>query len=66
MLEANINPETSEILCPTCKKNDFKVFRRRKDSEEIYLNQCKCESCGQLFIYKVDKKNNVILDKKAG
>jgi Zn finger protein HypA/HybF involved in hydrogenase expression len=46
MLEANINPETSEILCPTCNKSDFKVFRRRRVSEEIYLNQCKCEGCG--------------------
>ena len=62
--EANINSGTSEVLCPTCKKGNFKIFRRDKVSEEIYLNHCKCEECAQLFIYKVDKKNSPIFGKR--
>ena len=65
MLEANINPETFEILCPDCSKSNFKIFRRDKLSKEQYLNHCKCESCGQIFVYKVDKRNNVILEKEV-
>lgn len=60
--QAKINPETKEVLCPTCEESNFKAFRRDKISKEIYLNHCKCENCAQLFIYKVDKKNNVILE----
>lgn len=60
MLKAKINPETSEIVCPTCNESNFTIFRRDKVSKEIYLNHCKCENCGQLFIYNVDKKNNPI------
>lgn len=60
-LRAKVNPETNEILCPTCEESNFKVFRRNKISKEIYLNYCKCENCAQLFIYEVNKKNNVIL-----
>jgi transcription elongation factor Elf1 len=60
MLKAIINSQTLEILCPTCNKNNFTIFRRDKTSEELYLNHCKCENCGQLFIYSVDKKNNPV------
>lgn len=61
--KAKIDPETSEVLCPTCVKNNFTIFRRDRVSGEIYLNHCKCENCGQLFVYNVDKKDNVILRK---
>lgn len=61
MFKAIINPETSEVLCPTCDKSNFTIFRRDKVSNEIYLNHCKCKNCGQLFTYKVDKKNNPVL-----
>ena len=63
VLEAKINPETSEALCPTCEKTNFTIFRRDELPEEIYLNHCKCKNCGQLFIYSVDKKNKPILEK---
>jgi len=63
MFKAIINAEISEVLCPTCDKSNFAIFRRDKVSNEIYLNHCKCENCGQLFIYSVDKKNNPILGK---
>ena len=63
MFEAKINPYTSEIICPTCEKSNFTIFRRDKVPPKIYLNHCKCENCGQLFIYNVDKKNNPILGK---
>jgi len=61
MKEAGINSETSEIACPSCEKCNFTIFRRDKVSEKMYLNRCKCASCGQLFIYKVDEKNNAVL-----
>ncbi len=48
---------------PTCEKRNFTIFRRDKVSKEIYLNHCRCENCGQLFIYNVDKKNNPVLGK---
>ena len=60
-LEAKVNKETNEVLCLTCEQSTFKIFRRDKISKEIYLNHCKCENCAQLFIYKVDKTNNVII-----
>lgn len=63
MFEAKIDPETSEIICPTCEKSNFTIVRRDKVSQGVYLNHCKCENCGQLFIYTVDKKNNPILGK---
>jgi len=64
MKEADIDSKTSEILCPTCKKSNFKTFRRDKVLQVAYLiNHCRCEECGQLFTYKVDKKNNPILEK---
>ena len=63
MLRAKINPETFKTICPTCEKNSFTIFRRDKVTQEIYLNHCKCENCGQLFIYKVDKKKNPILEE---
>lgn len=62
-VNANINPETSEIFCPTCKMSNFEILEEEKISEEIYHNHCKCENCGQAFVYKVDKKNNIILKK---
>ena len=65
-LKAKINPETSEILCPTCEVSNFKIFRRDKISKEIYLNHCKCENCAQLFVYKVDRKNDVISEEQRG
>ena len=65
MLEAKINPETSEIICPGCESENFKIFRRDKVSNQIYLNYCKCENCGQLFACNVDKKNNPVLDKSG-
>lgn len=58
-LKAKIVPETSEILCPICEQSTFKIFRRDKVSKEVYLNHCKCENCAQLFVYKVDKMNNL-------
>jgi len=64
--KAKINPEISEILCPTCNKSDLTIFRRDRVSKEIYLNHCKCENCGQLFTYKVDKKNNPIKELENG
>ena len=63
VLEAKINPETSEVLCPICNESNFITFRRDKISEEIYLVHCKCENCSQLFIYNVDKKNKPILER---
>lgn len=63
MFEAKINLYTSETICPTCDKSNFTIFRRDKIPNEIYLNHCKCENCGQLFLYNVDKKNNPILEK---
>lgn len=63
MLKAIINLETLEVICPTCNKSNFTIFRRDKVSDEIYFNHSKCEDCGQLFIYNVDRKNNPILEK---
>ena len=63
MVEANVNPETSEILCPTCGKGDFEIFRRDRVSGEARLDHCKCGSCGQLFVYRVIEANSVILEK---
>jgi hypothetical protein len=64
MLDADINPKTLEALCPTCKENNFKIFRRYQVFKKIYYNHCKCEICGQLFIYKVSKVDNIILEKE--
>lgn len=63
MINAHINPKTNGIICPACEKDNFKIFRRDKVSKEIYRNHCQCENCGQLFVYNVDKKNNIILEK---
>ena len=61
MQKAKINPETSEVFCPVCEKDNFTIFRKNKVSEGIYLYRCKCENYGQLFIYNVDKKNKPVL-----
>ncbi len=71
MLKAHLNSETLEILCPLCKETNFEIFRRDKltsqnpwcENESLkgqYLNHCKCDNCSQLFVYNVDKMNNMI------
>lgn len=63
MLKAKIDPETKDILCPTCSKSNFVIFRRDRleTTKERYLNHCKC-GCGQIFIYVVDQMGNVVVD----
>ncbi len=71
MLRAYLNSETSEILCPLCKQNNFKIFRRDKLAsrsfwyennfpEKQYLNHCKCENCNQLFVYNTGRMNSIV------
>lgn len=60
MPKAKIDKDNN-ITCPDCNKSEYEIFRRDDLDQEIYLNHCKC-SCGQLFTYKVDKKNNVIIE----
>ena len=66
MLKANINTETSEVSCPGCEENNFTTFRRDKVSKKTYLNHCKCENCGQLFVYNVNEKDDVVFEKETG
>lgn len=63
MYKAKIDKDNN-IICPDCNKSKYKVFKRDNVDTGIYLNRCKCENCGQLFNYKVDKKNNPIFSKK--
>ena len=63
MLKAKIDPETKDILCPTCSESNFVIFRRDplEAAKERYLNHCKCGS-GQLFIYVVDQMGNIVVE----
>lgn len=64
MLKAKIDPETKDILCPTCSESKFVIFRRdrlEETAKEGYLNHCKC-GCGQIFIYIVDQRGNVVVE----
>jgi len=54
MVEGKISPKTGEIICPLCNNENFITFRKDEITDKIYLNHCKCESCGQLFVYKID------------
>jgi len=60
MVEGKINPKTGEIFCPLCNSEHLTTFRKDELTDKVYLNHCKCESCGQLFVYKT-----VIMDKRA-
>jgi len=64
MVEGKINLKTGEILCPLCSSEHFTTFRKDELTDRIYLNHCKCESCGQLFVYKTnDGEADIILRK---
>lgn len=61
-VKVNIDLKNAAILCPTCNKSNFPIFRRDKTEQGIYLDHCKCDECGQLFVYKSDKKGKYILE----
>ncbi len=62
MVDGVIDIKTKQIICPTCDKSNFVIFRKDKIEEEIYLNHCKCKNCGQLFVYKADLANRIVID----
>jgi len=64
MVEGEINPKTGEIFCPLCYSENFTIFRKDELTIKIYLNHCKCESCGQLFVYKTDNGETDIILRK--
>ena len=64
MLKADKIQRTGKIICPTCKKDDFSIFRKDNLSKKIERNHCKCKSCFQLFIYDTKALNPVALTKQ--
>jgi len=64
MVEGKINPKAGEIFCPSCNSENFITFRKDELTDKVYLNHCKCESCGQLFVYKTDNGETSIILRK--
>ncbi|OHB74316.1 MAG: hypothetical protein A2Z34_07490 [Planctomycetes bacterium RBG_16_59_8] len=43
------------VCCPTCLENDHVVYRREPTGDRGIANHCRCNRCGEWFIYEQDK-----------
>lgn len=63
MRKAKVDKDSQTVLCPKCDKSNFTIFRKEPlDEGKIYLHHAKCRECGLLFIYKVNQKEEPLID----
>lgn len=60
-MEALIRKE-KRVLCPYCTCDQYIILRRKIEDDDgnVLTNKCRCEACGDYFVFSEDKEGTPI------